>query len=172
MGEKKAVESEIDQMLDTALGGQSKKLISIAEGQGTASPAAPGAAAAAKPGEDLLQGLSRDGIAIPSLEDEGAGEEESHLPPGSPEPKSPLKTVAPAPLQEYEEGRGEAAGDVLSLTGGEGGADDLLTALRLEAMKEKKKDDTSLIRDLRGMKVTGKQLLDELDSLVREMRGR
>ena len=52
------------------------------------------------------------------------------------------------------------------------GADDLLSALRLEAMKEKKRDDTSLLRNLKGMKVTGKQLLEELDSLVREMRGR
>jgi hypothetical protein len=39
-------------------------------------------------------------------------------------------------------------------------------------MKEKKRDDTSLLRDLKGMKVTGKQLLEELDGLVRDLRGR
>jgi hypothetical protein len=39
-------------------------------------------------------------------------------------------------------------------------------------MKEKKKDDTSLVRDLQGVKVTGTQLVEELNSLVRDIRGR
>ena len=66
----------------------------------------------------------------------------------------------------------EAQADAISLGREDLGADDLLSALRLEAMKEKKKDDTSLVRDLKGVKVTGTELVQELDSLVRDMRGR
>ncbi|MDD1663205.1 MAG: hypothetical protein LUQ60_05615, partial [Methanomicrobiales archaeon] len=75
-------------------------------------------------------------------------------------------------LLEAEEAKEEAQVNVLSLADKELGADDLLSALRLESMKEKKRDDTSLLRNLKGVKVTGKQLLDELDSLVKEIRGR
>jgi hypothetical protein len=39
-------------------------------------------------------------------------------------------------------------------------------------MREKKKDDSSLLRNLKGVKVTGRELLDELGTVVREIRGR
>jgi len=39
-------------------------------------------------------------------------------------------------------------------------------------MREKARDDTSLYRDLKGVRVTGRQLLEELDSLVKEIRER
>jgi hypothetical protein len=74
--------------------------------------------------------------------------------------------------QPGEEERTEPQVDVLKLADGGIGADDLLSALRFEAMKEKKKDDSSLLRDLKGVKVTGRQLLDELDDVLKEMKGR
>jgi hypothetical protein len=171
--EKEAHTKEIDRILDTALVGQSKRLISIAEGQETALGAAATAAGIPQQVEDSLQELSAGGIGTPFPDDEDAGEEGTTLDESTLGPKtSAMGEISPASLLEPEEGKEEAQVDVLSLAGGGLGADDLLSALRLEAMKEKKKDDTSLLRDLKGVKVTGKQLLDELDSLVKDMRGR
>jgi hypothetical protein len=171
--EKKAIAKEIDQVLDTALVRQSKRLISIAEGQGAAPGPAATAVEASQQEEDPLQDFSEAGIPTPFLDDEGTEEEVNTPQQGAPGAEGPIrKEVRPAPLLEPEEAREEAQVDVLSLADGGLGADDLLSALRFEAMKEKKKDDTSLLRDLKGVKVTGKQLLEELDSLVREIRGR
>ena len=166
---KDARTKEIDQMLDTALAGQSKRLISLAEGQGTSpgSPAAP--AAAPKMEEELLQGFSGGAISAQFPEDEPEDEEGT---PARDVLKPAVPGAAAGPGGGADAVQGGKGAEVLSLSDAALGADDLLSALRLEAMREKKKDDTSLLRNLKGMKVTGKQLLEELDSLVREMRGR
>jgi hypothetical protein len=156
--EKGARTEEIDRMLDTTLAGQSRRLISIAEGREAAS--GPAAAAAGTPPQetDLLQEFSAAGMATPFPAGEGT-EDEAAPQEGIPRPGA-------------DEAKEEVQANVLSLADRELGADDLLSVLRREAMREKKRDDTSLLRDLRGVKVTGRQLLEELDSLVREMRGR
>jgi len=170
---------EIDRMLDMTLAGQSRRLISIAEGQETTSagPAAAGPVATAigstQPGEDLLQEVSAAGIMTPFLDDEGTGPDGDTPQQGGVKPGAPtMEEVSPAALAEPEEVKEEVPVDAIPLGDGELGADDLLSALRLETMKEKKRDDASLLRDLQGVKVTGRELLDELDSLVREIRGR
>jgi hypothetical protein len=169
--EKEEKTEEIDRMLDTTLAGQSRRLISIAEGRAAAS-GAPAAAAGTAPQEtDLLEEFSAAGMTTPFPIDQGTDEEatprEGILKPGS----SPAGGAPPA-HREADETKEEIQANVLSLADEELGADDLLSALRREAMREKKRDDTSLLRDLRGVKVTGRQLLEELDTLVREMRGR
>ena len=171
--EKKAHAKEIDKALDTALVGQSKRLISIAEGQRAPSGPAATAAAAPQHEEDPFQDFSGAGIPVPFLDDEGTEEEERAPQQGGPGSGAAIREeVRPVTLFEPEEAKEEAQVDVLSLADGGLGADDLLSALRLEAMKEKKRDDTSLVRDLKGVKVTGKQLVEELDSLVNMLRGR
>lgn len=170
--EKEAHTKEIDKMLDTALIGQSKRLISIAEGQETATGPAATAIETTQQEEDSFQEFSAAGITTPFPDDEGT-EEEGTTPQGTLRPEAPIKReVPPGTLLGPEEAKEEAQVDVLSLADGGLGADDLLSALRREAMKEKKRDDTSLLRDLKGVKVTGKQLLEELDTLVRDIRGR
>jgi hypothetical protein len=172
--EQEARVKEIDRMLDTTLAGQSKRLISLAEGQGAAPvKAAPAqGAASAAPGqeEDLLQEFSKSEIGAPFGDEEGA-EDEPGLP-GQAAMAAGLPEVRPAPPGVPGEPGEEAHADAIPLAREDLGADDLLSALRLEALREKKKDDTSLVRDLQGVKVTGTQLLEELDSLVRNMRGR
>ncbi|HMA04655.1 MAG TPA: hypothetical protein VKO45_01885 [Methanomicrobiales archaeon] len=161
---------EIDKMLDTTLAGQSRRLISLAEGQGAVPGAAGATAGAPKIEEDLLQGISGGAISDQFPGDEADEEDEMATP-----ARELLSTVAPGSgAAAGESGRATegARADVLSLSDAALGSDDLLSALRLEAMREKKKDDTSLLRNLKGVRVTGRQLLDELDSLVREMRGR
>jgi hypothetical protein len=170
--EKETRTKEIDQMLDTALAPQSRRLISLAEGQGTVPGPAAAATGAAQTPEDLLQGLSGGGIPAQVPIDEELEEEEGTLAREAPKPGTSREEVRPVPRKEYDEAGGETRAEVLSVTDSSLGADDLLSALRLEAMKEKKKDDTSLLRDLKGVKVSGRQLLDELDSLVRQLRGR
>ena len=122
-------------------------------------------------GEDLLDEFTQAQVGTPF----GAeGEQEEAQGGGSALPASPpapgMQMAGPAPAAGVA--AGETQADPLSLTGTGLGADDLLSALRLEAMREKKKDDTSLVRSLKGVKVTGKELLAELDSLVRNMRAR
>ena len=163
---------EIDRMLDTALIGESKRLISIAEGRGTSPGPAPTSTEPAAPGRDLLQEVSEAGIATAFPGEEGAEEEGTDLQGGVKPPAPVMEEVSPAALTEPEEVRGGVQAEILPLGEGGTGADDLLSALRLEAMKEKKKDDTSLLRDLKGVKVSGKELLEELDNLVREIRRR
>jgi hypothetical protein len=169
--EKEAEKKKIDLMLDSALVGQSKRLISIAEGQGAAPGPAATAFEALQQEEETLQEFSDAGIPTPFLDDEGTEEEASTTQQGAPGGEEPIRKEV-RPLLEPEEAKEEAQVDVLSLADEGLGADDLLSALRFEAMKEKTKDDTSLLRDLKGVKVTGKQLLEELDSLVKEIRGR
>jgi hypothetical protein len=162
---------EIDKMLDTTLAGQSKRLISLADGKAAPGQAAAGAAGAAAAGqeEDLLEQFSKAEIGTPFGEDEEAALPGQAAPAvleaGLPGTGSPALTLAGETVAE-------GLADAPSLAGDGLGADDLLSALRLEAMKEKKKDDTSLVRDLKGVKVTGKELVEELDSLVRTIRGR
>jgi hypothetical protein len=163
---------EIDRMLDSTLAGPSKRLISLAEGKGpsTAPAAAAGAAAGSTGhGEDLLEQFSKSEIGIPFGEDD---EEAGPGLPGQTGPEAGMLEARPGQLTMAAEVTGEAPVEVPSHPVEGLGADDLLSALRLEAMKEKKKDDTSLVRDLHGVKVTGKELVDELSSLVRNMRGR
>ena len=168
--EKEVKVKEIDRMLDTALAGQSRRLISIAEGQGAlAGPAVAGAGAVPVP-----EGEPLDEFAAPVPDEEGAEEEDQAAQPGTPAPAAlPLEEVSPASvLLGHEEGKDEAQVEVLPVADEGLGADDLLTALRREAMREKARDDTSLYRDLKGVRVTGRQLLEELDSLVKEIRER
>jgi hypothetical protein len=170
--EKEAEKKKIDLMLDSALVGQSRRIISLAEGQRVSPADSAAGAESAVPEQDLLQGLSATDIPAQLLED--VSEEELPVPGGipvKPEAQVAGEVQSEAMPQPEEEGA-EPQVNVLSLADGGLGADDLLSALRLEAMKEKKRDDTSLLRDLKGVKVTGKQLLEELDSLVNEIRGR
>jgi len=171
--EKEAQVKEIDRMLDATLAGGSKRLISLAEGQGAAPPSAGTAASAvAAPGheEDLLQEFSKTEIGAPfGDEEEGEAGMSGQAAPAA---GSGAGTGEARPATLPGAGEEAAQADVLSLSEKGLGADDLLSALRLEAMREKKKDDTSLLRDLKGVKVSGKELLQELDSLVRTMRGR
>ena len=164
---------EIDRALDTALTGQSGRLISIAEGKQPVHGSAAMAAETAQHGEDLLQELTAGGVPAQFLDDDEPGEEAETAGLGAQGQGEPGgKEVRPAGLPGPEEAGDEVQGDDLSLADEGLGADDLLSALRLETMREKKRDDTSLLRDLKGVKVTGRQLLEELDSLVREIRGR
>jgi hypothetical protein len=172
--EKEAEKKKIDLMLDSALVGQSRRIISLAEGQRV--PPAAGAAGAETPvqTQDLLQDFSASDISMQLLEDASAEEDLSA--PGETPVKPGVKItdeVKTGPLSQQEEEEGvEPQVDALSLADEGLGADDLFSALKFEALREKKKDDSSLLRDLKGVKVTGKQLLEELDSLVRDIRGR
>ncbi len=174
--EQKAEQEKIDLMLDSALVGQSRRIISLAEGQ----PATPAALAAAleapgKPGDPLGE---LEGADIPAqlLEEVSEEDEEAagSLAPGRAGPGGAggfpaVPAVEPDPTGDEQ---GDTRMDILQLTDGGLGADDLLSALRLETMREKKKDDSSLLRNLKGVKVTGRELLSELDSLVREIKRR
>ena len=172
--EKEAEKKKIDLMLDSALVGQSRRIISLAEGQGASAAAVAAALGSPVSNQDLLQDFT--GTDIPTQLLAEVSTEEDLAIPG----EEPLKSGVPAPgeipsaslPQPDEEERADPQVDVLKLADGGIGADDLLSALRFEAMKEKKKDDTSLLRDLRGVKVTGRQLLDELDDVLKEMKGR
>ncbi len=159
-------EKEVDRMLDETLAGRSKRLISLAEGQGGGTAAM--AAGSAAGGEtDLLNGLSGGAISpqFPDDEAEDAGDEET-------QPRGALRQEIGGGSAADAGTGGEPGPEALSLSDEALGTDDLLSALRAEAMREKKRDDTSLLRDLKGVRVTGRQLLEELDSLVREMRGK
>jgi hypothetical protein len=169
---KEAEKEKIDLMLNSALVGQSRRIISLAEGQGASTAAVAAALESPVQDQDLLQGFSGTDIPTQLLEEvspeeelEGTGETS-----GGPGVLAPGEIPSAALPQPEEEERGELQVDVLKLADGGIGADDLLSALRHEAMKEKKKDDSSLLRDLRGVKVTGRQLLDELDDVLKEMK--
>jgi hypothetical protein len=176
--EQEEEQEKIDLMLDSALVGQSRRIINLAEG-GAATPAGL-SAALGSPGQagDALGDL--EGADIPAhLLEEVTGEDGEEGPtglaPGRPAlPGAGGFPVVPAvtPEEFNSEEPGGARGDVLQLTDGGLGADDLLSALKLEGMREKKKDDSSLLRNLKGVKVTGRELLDELGTVVREIRGR
>ncbi|HVP25278.1 MAG TPA: hypothetical protein VMS81_04780 [Methanomicrobiales archaeon] len=159
--EQKAEEEKIDLMLDSALVGQSRRIISLAEGQGGAGGAITATAGTAAAEPDPLQELTGADIPTQLLEEVSPEEEDIPVPGGG-------AAAFPKPGEEPAEPRA----DVLNLSDGGIGADDLLTALRAEATKEKKKDDSSLLRNLKGVKVTGRQLLDELDGVLKQMKGR
>jgi len=176
--EKEAEQKKIDLMLDSALvgqSGQSRRIISLAEGRGGISAAAVAAATeTAVQNQDLLQDFSAADIPAQLLEEVSTEEDLANsggtsAKPGVPAPGEIPSASLPQPVEEET---AEPQVDVLKLADGGTGADDLLSALRFEAMREKKKDDTSLLRDLRGVKVTGRQLLDELGDVLREMKGR
>jgi hypothetical protein len=177
--EQKVEQEKIDLMLDSALVGQSRKIISLAEGQGGARGAVtatagtlPAAASAITPGTaepDPLQELTGADIPTQLLEDVSPEDEEIPVPGGG---GGAFPGAGSAAIPQPGEELAEPRADVLNLSDGGIGADDLLTALRAEAMKEKKKDDTSLLRNLKGVKVTGRQLLDELGGVLKEMKGR
>ncbi|HVN65666.1 MAG TPA: hypothetical protein VMT31_03495 [Methanomicrobiales archaeon] len=173
--EQAAHEKEIDQMLDTTLAAPGKRLISLAEGKRASPAAAAGEASAGTTagGEDLLEQLSQAEIGSPFGEEEEEPGKAGGLPGQAPAAATPASLQeAGAPLPGLGE-IGEAAARAGAAPEPEDiGADDLLSALRAEAMKEKRRDDTSLVRDLKGVKVTGKQLLEELGSLVKDMRRR
>jgi hypothetical protein len=189
-GEAAEAEKEkIDLMLDSALVGQSRRIISLAEGRPKAvppvQPAAKASPATGMPASGAAQGEGQDnpfddltGVDIPAqLLEEVGGEETAGaagaLAPvaGAPGPGELQAAAFPQPGEEPEP-VAEPPVNVLTLADGGMGADDLLSALRAEAMREKRRDDTSLLRDLKGVRVSGKQLLDELGDVLHEMRGR
>ena len=173
---KEAEKKKLDLMLDSALVGQSKRIISLAEGQGPTAAAV--AAALESPVQDQDPFEDFTGTDIPTQLLEEVTPEEELASPGTGGTSAGTAIPAPGQMpsvslpQPGEEERTEPQVDVLKLADGGIGADDLLSALRFEAMKEKKKDDSSLLRDLKGVKVTGRQLLDELDDVLKEMKGR
>jgi len=174
--EKEAEQKKIDLMLDSALvgqSGQSRRIISLAEGRGGSAAAVAAALENPVSDQDLLQDLNGTDIPAQLLE-EVSPEEDLAIPgetPGKPGAPAPVEIPSGSlPQPDDEEKAGQA--DVLKLADGGVGADDLLSALRFEAMREKKKDDSSLLRNLKGVKVTGRQLLDELDGVLKEMKGR
>ncbi|MDD1665269.1 MAG: hypothetical protein LUQ32_07920, partial [Methanomicrobiales archaeon] len=153
--EKEARTKEIDRMLDAAVVGQPNRLISLAEGRGTATGPAATATGTMQRETDLLEDFSAAGIKTAFPDDEGTEEGETTPPQGTPRREaSPAGGSPPVPLLETEEGKEEAQVDLLTIADEELGADDLLSALRIEAMREKKRDDSSLLRDLKGVKVT------------------
>jgi hypothetical protein len=171
---KEADKEKIDLLLDSALVGQSRRIISLAEGKGASAATVAAALETPVQDQDLLQGFSGTDIPTQLLEEvspeeelEGTGETS-----GGPGVLAPGEIPSAALPQPGEDERAEPQVDVLKLADGGIGADDLLSALRHEAMKEKKKDDSSLLRNLKGVKVTGRQLLDELDGVLKEMKGR
>jgi hypothetical protein len=171
--EKEAEKEKTDLMLDSALVGQSRRIISLAEGQGGSTAAVAAAIETPAPDQDPFQDVSGSDIPTQLLE-EVSPEEELSVP-GETSVKPEVQVPGEIPsvsLSQPEEEGAEPQVDVLKLADGGIGADDLLSSLRLEAMKEKKKDDSSLLRDLRGVKVTGRQLLDELNTVLQEMKGR
>lgn len=173
--EKEAEKQKIDLMLDsTLMGGQSRRIISLAEGQMASPEAVTAAIEMPVPGQDPFQDHSATDIPAQLLEEVSPDEEVSVTAevPVKPEIRVPGEVQSVSLPQPEDEEKAEPQVDVLKLADGGIGADDLLSALRLEAMKEKKKDDSSLLRDLKGVKVTGRQLLDELDDVVKEMKRR
>jgi hypothetical protein len=175
--EKEAEQKKIDLMLDSALvgqSGQSRRIISLAEGKGASTAAVAAALESPVSDQDLLQDLNGTDIPAQLLEEVSTEEDLANSGGTSAKPEVPAHGEIPSVSlpQPGEEETAEPQVDVLKLADGGTGADDLLSALRFEAMREKKKDDTSLLRDLRGVKVTGRQLLDELGDVLREMKGR
>jgi hypothetical protein len=174
--EKVPEKQKIDLMLDSSLvGGQSRRILSLAEGQMVSPEAAAPAMPVPVPDQDPFQDASATDIPAQLLEevspDEGGPEALAEVPAG-PRIQVPDGVQSISLPQPGEEEKADTQVDTLKLTDGGIGADDLLSALRLEAMKDKKKDDASLLRDLKGVKVTGRQLLDELDDVVKEMKSR
>ncbi len=171
--EKEAEKKKIDLMLDSALVGQSRRIISLAEGQEGSTAAVAAAMETPAPDQDPFEDLSGSDIPTQLLE-EVSPEEELSVP-GETSVKPEIQVPGEIPsvsLPQPDEEGAEPQVDVLKLADGGIGADDLLSSLRREAMKEKKKDDMSLLRDLKGVKVTGRQLLEELGTVLKEMKGR
>ena len=174
--EKEAEKQKIDLMLDSAVvGGQSRRILSLAEGQAALSGASSPAITVPAPDQDPFQDTSPTDIPAQLLEevspDENAPEAltETAAGPATRLPDGARSITFPRP---GEEEKAEPQVDVLRLADGGVGADDLLAALRLEAMKDRKQDDSSLLRNLKGMKFTGRQLLDELDDIVKMLKRR
>jgi len=69
-------------------------------------------------------------------------------------------------------GAGQAADpEILSFTSEPGGTmDDLLATLREDESRVKRSDDSSLLRKLKGVRVQGEELVDDLSSLLKEIQ--
>jgi hypothetical protein len=173
---KEAEKKKLDLMLDSALVGQSKRIISLAEGQGPSAAAVAAALESPVQDQDPFEDFTGTDIPTQLLEEVTPEEELAGTGTGGTSARPAIPALGEMPSvslpQPGEEERTEPQVDVLKLADGGIGADDLLSALRFEAMKEKKKDDSSLLRDLKGVKVTGRQLLNELDDVLKEMKGR
>ncbi len=85
--------------------------------------------------------------------------------PGTPE------AGAPVPVQEIKAPAPLGGQEMISFTAEPGGSmDDLLAALKADAVRVKRSDDSSLLRNLKGVRVQGKELVDELSALLKQLR--
>jgi hypothetical protein len=55
-------------------------------------------------------------------------------------------------------------------TGSCGSMDDLLAALKEESVRVKRRDDSNLLRGMKGVTVQGMELVDELTALLKNLR--
>ncbi len=84
-----------------------------------------------------------------------------------------LAALIPEPEETEEEEAEEEEPenfDMVSFASGGLADDDLLAELKSDVKKRKVVEDVSLLRDLKGMKFSGKELAGEMEELLRAMR--
>jgi hypothetical protein len=146
-------------------------------GRVTAAAGGKGASAPEIPGDDTMDiQLERiDGIprTIPSMGKKG-GATASPTAGAS----APLQTVPGTPearpgiaVKEVKSPAKAGDHEMISFTDEPGGSmDDLMAALKRDAVHVKKRDDNSLLRNMKGVTVHGKELVDELTALLKKLR--
>jgi hypothetical protein len=61
--------------------------------------------------------------------------------------------------------------EMISFATGTGGSmDELLASLKEESVRVKKRDDSNLLRGMKGVTIPGKDLVDELTTLLKNLR--
>ncbi|RXE55285.1 hypothetical protein ABH15_10920 [Methanoculleus taiwanensis] len=106
-----------------------------------------------------LDEIDLDEIEIEDESGSGAGGLAAFIP----EPEEPDE-------EEVEEEEEPEDFDMVSFASGGLADDDLLAELKSDVKKRKAVEDVSLLRDLKGMKFSGKELADEMEDLLRAMR--
>jgi hypothetical protein len=146
-------------------------------GRATAAAGGKGAPAPEIPGDDIMDiQLERiDGIprTIPSMGKTGGA---TASPPAG--ASAPLQTVPGTPearpgiaVKEVKPPAKVGDHEMISFTDEPGGSmDDLMAALKADAVHVRKRDDNSLLRDMKGVTVRGKELVDELTALLKKLR--
>ena len=85
--------------------------------------------------------------------------------PGTPEARATVN------VQEVKPPGKVGDQEMISFAAEPGGSmDDLLAALKADSVRVKRSDDTSLLRDMKGVTVYGKELVDELTTLLKKLR--